>query len=90
MENPGEDVKKVTQQLLCRPTLMNQAETLRTYFTSGVNFFHLYIDIDGGRDDLTTIYQMAAIIFNHQAAQFHDVVYDGASNAISIHMTVSL
>ncbi|KAH7297065.1 hypothetical protein KP509_26G051400 [Ceratopteris richardii] len=88
MENPKEDVKKVIEQLVCRPTLTSQAETLRTYFTSDVNFFHLYINIAGGRSDLTAIYQMAQIVFNYQAVQFHDIVYDEAANAISVHMTV--
>ncbi|KAH7435666.1 hypothetical protein KP509_06G074500 [Ceratopteris richardii] len=88
MENPKEDVKKVIQQLVCRPTLTSQAEVVRTYFTSDAKFFHFYVTVAGGRNDLTAIYQMAEIFGNYQAVQFHGIVYDEAANAMSVHMTV--
>ncbi|KAI5062999.1 hypothetical protein GOP47_0021546 [Adiantum capillus-veneris] len=88
MEDPREDVKTVIQQLVCRPTLQQQAEALRTYFTPDVQFYHFYINIAGGRRDLTAIYQMAEFLFNYQAVKFHDIVYDEFANAVAVNMTV--
>ncbi|KAI5062998.1 hypothetical protein GOP47_0021545 [Adiantum capillus-veneris] len=87
MEDPREDVKKVIGQLVCRPTLQQQAEALRTYFTPDAHFYHFYINI-AGRRDLTAIYQMAELLFNYQAVKFHDIVYDESANAVAVNMTV--
>ncbi|MCO5577960.1 hypothetical protein L7F22_031797 [Adiantum nelumboides] len=88
MEDPREDVKKVIEQLVCRPTLKQQAEALRTYFTPDVHFYHFYINIAGGRKDLTAIYQMAELLFNYQAVQFTDVIYDESASVVAVNMNV--
>ncbi|KAI5062992.1 hypothetical protein GOP47_0021539 [Adiantum capillus-veneris] len=74
--------------LVSRPHLRQQAEALRAFSTPDMSLYYYYLNIGGNRKDVTAIYQLAEILYNYQAVQFHDIVYDESENALAVYMTV--
>ena len=88
MEDPKNDIQDVVRGLVNTPTLMRQAAVLQKYFTEDVKFYHFLINTNGGREDLTAIYQMAEVGLNYQKVEFQNILYDEQANAIALHMTI--
>lgn len=88
MEDPVKDVKEVVRALVDYPTLKGQEDTLREYFTSDVEFYHPYLNLNRGVEVLIAIFNMAQLLLNYSGVDFHTIVYDGVSNCIDLRMTV--
>eukprot|EP00850_Spirogloea_muscicola_P001610 SM000006S19375 [mRNA] locus=s6:468272:469622:+ [translate_table: standard] len=88
MEDPKRDIVHVVRGLVQQPTLGRQAQFIRRYFAPDVKFFHFFIDIAEGADDLTAIYHFGEIFFRYQAVEFHKIVYDSEEDTIVCHITV--
>ena len=71
MQDPKQEVGGVIRALVDKPTLKRQKETLETYFTEDVKFFHFYINLDTGLRALIAIYQMAELLLNYRFAILH-------------------
>ena len=57
MEDPKKEIIDVVRALVTQPTLQQQADTLRTYFSPDVRFYHYFIDTVGV-EDLIAVYQV--------------------------------
>jgi hypothetical protein len=88
MEHPVKDVKDVVRALVDFPTLKRQEDTLREYFTSDVEFYHPYLNLNRGLEALIAIFNLAQLILNYSGVDFHTIVYDGVTNCIDLRMTV--
>lgn len=88
MEDPVREIADVVRGLVEKPTLKRQAAVLQKYFTRDVQFYHFYINTNGGLKDLTAIYQMAELIVNYQGVEFQKIMYDEAANAMALRMSV--
>jgi hypothetical protein len=88
MEDPRREIEDVVRGLVEKPTLRRQAAVLRKYFTPDVQFYHLYINTNGGLRDLIAIYQFAELAVNYQRVVFHRILYDESENCLSVEMTV--
>ena len=58
MEDPKREIVDVVRALVTQPTLQQQADTLRKYFSPDVRFYHYYIDTLG-LEDLIAVYQVS-------------------------------
>ncbi len=88
MEDPRTDIEHVVRGLVEKPTLRRQAAVLRKYFTPDVQFYHFYINTNGGLRDLIAIYQFAELAVNYQGVVFHRILYDDTQNCLALEMTV--
>ncbi len=88
MEDPRSDIEYVVRGLVEKPTLRRQAALLHKYFTPDVQFYHFYINTNGGLRDLTAIYQFAELAVNYQGVVFHRILYDDTQNCLALEMTV--
>jgi hypothetical protein len=88
MEDPRMEIEDVVRGLVEKPTLRRQAAVLRKYFTPDVQFYHLYINTNGGLRDLIAIYQFAELAVNYQRVVFDRILYDESENCLSVEMTV--
>ncbi|CAM6051251.1 unnamed protein product [Sphagnum compactum] len=88
MEDPRTDIEYVVRGLVEKPTLRRQAAVLRKYFTPDVQFYHFYINTNGGLRDLIAIYQFAELAVNYQGVVFHRILYDDTQNSLALEMTV--
>ena len=88
MEDPAKEIADVVRGLVEKPTLKRQAAVLQKYFTSDVQFYHFYINTNGGLKDLTAIYQMAELIVNYQGVEFQKIIYDEKANSMALRMSV--
>eukprot|EP00850_Spirogloea_muscicola_P005347 SM000024S07809 [mRNA] locus=s24:665844:666990:+ [translate_table: standard] len=90
MEDPKRDIVHVVRGLVQQPTLGRQAQYIRRYFAPDVKFFHFFIDIAEGADDLTAIYHFGELFFRYQAVEFHKIVYDSEEDTMVCHVTVGV
>jgi hypothetical protein len=88
MEDPAREIVDVVRGLVEKPTLKRQAAVLQKYFTRDVQFYHFYINTNGGLKDLTAIYQMAELIVNYQGVEFQKIIYDEGANSMALRMSV--
>jgi hypothetical protein len=88
MEDPRTDIEYVVRGLVEKPTLRRQAAVLHKYFTPDVQFYHFYINTNGGLRDLIAIYQFAELAVNYQGVVFHRIIYDDTQNCMALEMTV--
>lgn len=88
MEDPRTDIEYVVRGLVEKPTLRRQAAVLHKYFTPDVQFYHFYINTNGGLRDLIAIYQFAELAINYQGVVFHRIIYDDTQNCMALEMTV--
>lgn len=89
MEDPKRDIVDVVRALVTQPTLQQQADTLRKYFSPDVRFYHYYIDTLG-LEDLIAVYQFAEVALNYQKVDFTHVAYDSECDIITLQISVKI
>ncbi|KAJ7560503.1 hypothetical protein O6H91_04G132700 [Diphasiastrum complanatum] len=88
MQDPKREILDVLRGLVDKPSLRKQAEILRYYFTPDCKFYHFYINIGSGVEDLICIYQLAELLFNYDGVDVYKVLYEEAENAMAVHCVV--
>lgn len=89
MEDPVRDVEGLLHALLDKPTLRQQEETLRRYFTEDVEFYHFYVN-SRGLSTLIALYHVGKVLGNYSGVVIHALAYDEVKNTIAIRITVLL
>ena len=89
MEDPARDVEGLLHALLDNPTLLQQEETLRRYFTEDVEFYHFYVN-SRGLSTLIALYHVGQLLGNYSGVVVHALVYDEVKNSVAIRITVFL
>lgn len=89
MEDPARDVEGFLHTLLDNPTLRQQEETLRRYFTEDVEFYHFYVN-SRGLSTLIALYHIGKLLGNYSGVVIHALAYDEVKNTIAIRITVFL
>ncbi|KAJ7560502.1 hypothetical protein O6H91_04G132600 [Diphasiastrum complanatum] len=88
MQDPKREIRDVLRGLVDKPSLRKQAEILRYYFTPDCKFYHFYINIGSGVEDLICIYQLAELASNYEDVDIYKVLYDEVENALAVHCVV--